>query len=252
MLFLRRYFYQVKNTIKYILQKLLGFRTYLYVFALFKIRTLHKDSKEKDFFRFLDLMRDGNGAILDVGANLGIMTVHLARRFPNTHIHAFEPMPDNISVLRRVLQKFGSSHAEVHEIAVGENPGNIDMILPEKSGAKMQGLTHVKHPSITEWNEGSEFSVKIDTLDNLINGEKIQGIKIDIENFEYFAFKGGKRIISTNKPVIYAELWDNENRKNCFDLLQEMNYRIHVVVEDKLVQYDPTAHHHQNFIFING
>jgi hypothetical protein len=39
----------VKNTIKYILQKILGFQTYLFVFSVFKIKTLHSDPKEKDF-----------------------------------------------------------------------------------------------------------------------------------------------------------------------------------------------------------
>ncbi|MEN9442625.1 MAG: hypothetical protein RLZ33_2702, partial [Bacteroidota bacterium] len=56
----------------------MGFRTYLYVFAIFKIKTLRSDSKEKDFFHFLSLLEDGKGAVLDVGANIGIMTVHLA------------------------------------------------------------------------------------------------------------------------------------------------------------------------------
>ena len=221
------------------------------MFALFKIRTLKRDSKERDFFHFIKLLKDGNGAILDIGANLGIMTVHLAKEFPNSEIHAFEPMPENITVLKRILKKYQVSKAKIYETAVGEESGNIQMILPEQSGAKLQGLSHIKHPSIEDWNEGSEFSVKIDKLDNLINGEKIQGIKIDIENFEYFAFKGGKRILSNNKPVIYAELWNNENRENCFELLKDLNYKVNVVVDDKLVPFNPQHHQHQNFIFIN-
>ncbi len=221
------------------------------MFALFKIRTLKRDSKERDFFHFIKLLKDGNGAILDIGANLGIMTVHLAKEFPNSEIHAFEPMPENITVLKRILKKYQVSKAKIYETAVGEESGNIQMILPEQSGAKLQGLSHIKHPSIEDWNVGSEFSVKIDKLDNLINGEKIQGIKIDIENFEYFAFKGGKRILSNNKPVIYAELWNNENRENCFELLKDLNYKVNVVVDDKLVPFNPQHHQHQNFIFIN-
>jgi FkbM family methyltransferase len=220
------------------------------VFAIFKIKTLRSDSKEKDFFHFLSLLEDGKGAVLDVGANIGIMTVHLANKLPNSTVHAFEPIPDNLSVLKRIIAKFNLKKIKIHEVAVGETSGNVQMILPHQGKTKMQGLSHVKHESITEWNEGEEFNVPLNTLDNLLNGEPIQGIKIDIENFEYYALKGGKRILESNHPIIYAELWDNENRSNCIDLLTSMNYKPHVVVNNELTVFDETQHKNQNFIFI--
>jgi len=242
----------VKNSIKYILQKLLGFRTYLYVFARFKIKTLRSDAKEKDFFHFLSMLEDGKGDVLDIGANLGIMTVHLAQKLPNTTVHAIEPIPDNISVLKRIIHHFGLKKIKVHEVAVGETEGKVDMILPHQGKTKMQGLSHVKHDSITEWNEGEEFQVPVNTLDNLLNGNPIQGIKIDVENFEFYALKGGKRILENNHPIIYAELWDNENRQNCLEYLKGMNYNPHVVMNDKLVPFDKNVHCSQNFIFISN
>jgi FkbM family methyltransferase len=230
----------------------MGFRTYLYVFALFKIKTLRSDSKEKDFFHFLSLLKDGQGAVLDVGANIGIMTVHLAQKLPNSTIHAFEPIPENLSVLKRVIEKYELKKIKVHATAVGESTGEVQMVLPHQGKTKMQGLSHVMHETITEWNEGDEYRVPLDTLDNLLNGEPIQGIKIDIENFEFYALKGGKRILESNHPVIYAELWDNENRKNCFELLNNLNYKAMVVENGSLVPYDAAKHTNQNFIFISN
>ncbi len=230
----------------------MGFRTYLYVFALFKIKTLRSDSKEKDFFHFLTLLEDGKGSVLDIGANIGIMTVHLAQKLPNSTIHAFEPIPDNLSVLKRIIAKFQLKKIKIHETAVGETEGNVQMILPHQGKTKMQGLSHVKHETITEWNEGDEYNVPLNTLDNLLNGEPIQGIKIDIENFEYYALKGGKRILESNHPVIYAELWNNENRTNCIELLSNLNYKALVVVNDQLVSFDSQKHDNQNFIFVSN
>lgn len=229
---------------------MLGFRTYLYVFALFKIRTLKADSKEKDFFHFLSLLEDGKGAVLDVGANIGIMTVHLSRKVPNSTIHAFEPIPENLSVLRKVTDKFRVSRLKIYEIAVGDHEGEVKMILPRNGKTRMQGLSHVKHESITEWNDGDEYAVPLNTLDNLLNGEPIQGIKIDVENFEYFALKGGKRILESNKPVIYAELWDNDNRTHCLDLLSGFDYRPFVIENGNLTPFLKEKHQQQNFIFI--
>ena len=242
----------MKNTIKYILQKVLGFQFYLYVFSLFKIRTLRNDSNEKDFFHFLSLLKDGEGSVLDVGANIGIMTAHLGQLLPNTTIHAFEPMPTNISVLRKIIAKFNLKLVKLHEIAVGETSGSVKMILPQNGKTKMQGLSHVKHESITEWNEGEEFEVELDTLDNQLKTEKIQGIKIEVENFEYFALKGAKELLERDHPIIYAELWDNQNRTNCFDILTSLSYQAFIVKNNQLISFDSSQHISQNFIFISN
>lgn len=240
----------MKNGLKYILQQTLGLKTYLYVFALYKIRTLRSDKKENDFFTFLSLLKDGEGDVLDIGANLGVMTVHLANQLPNSTIHAFEPMPDNVSILKRVISKYNIQNQKVHEIALGDYSGTAKMVMPLNGATVMQGLSHVKHESITEWNEGREVDVPLEKLDNVLNGQVVQGIKIDVENFEYFALKGSDRILSTHHPIIYAELWDNENRQQCFDLLQNYNYSIFVAQEGKLIPFDSTTHQTQNFIFV--
>lgn len=241
----------MKNSVKYILQKLLGLQTYLYVFALYKIRTLRSDKNEKDFFTFLSLLRDGEGDVLDIGANLGIMTVHLAKKLPNSTIHAFEPMPENASILKRITAKFKLKRTKIHEIALGDHTGTARMVLPVNGATVMQGLSHIKHESITEWNEGTEVDVKLDMLDNVINGQVVQGIKIDVENFEYFALKGGERILKTHHPIIYAELWDNDNRRQCFELLQKFNYSVYVAGRQGIEPYQPGVHQTQNFIFVS-
>jgi FkbM family methyltransferase len=239
----------VKNGIKYVLQKSLGFQNYLYVFALFKIRTLKSDKKEKDFFHFINLLSDNNGAVLDIGANIGIMSVHLAQKMPNAIVHAFEPIPDNVSVLKKVLKRFKLKNVRVHEFALGEKEGTVEMILPFNGKTKMQGLSHVKHETIDEWNEGQEFVVPVKKLDSLFSEVHIQGIKIDVENFEYFVLKGGFEMLGSQKPIIYAELWENQNRELCFELLQNLAYKTYVIEGNNLVKYDPDHHKKQNFIF---
>ena len=248
MLFLR-VLNKVKNTVKYILQRILGFRRYLYVFSLFKIKTLRKDKNEKDFFHFLSLMKDGRGDVLDIGANIGVMTWHLAKTLPNATVHAVEPVPFNADTLQKIVDRFALKNVRIHRVAVGEQQGVLKMILPHNGKTRMHGLTHVKHESITEWNEGEEFEVPVDTLDHLIPATDIQGIKMDIENFEYFALKGGEQLIERCHPVIYTELWDNDNRKACFDFLASKGYSCYVVAAGELVPYNPAVHDAQNFIF---
>ena len=209
----------MKNFVKYILQKLFGYQRYLRIFAKYKIRTLRNDRKEKDFFAFMDAVK-GDGMLLDVGANLGVMSYHLSKRFPERKILAIEPMPDNLAVLRAMISNYSLKNVEVVPYAVGEEETVLKMVLPVNGKVKMQGLAHVVHDSIEEWNEGDQFEVKCVRLDDLVKESPVAGIKMDIENFEYFALKGGENLLRAFKPVVYLELWANENRDLCFKFLE--------------------------------
>lgn len=238
----------MKNTIKYILQSLLGYRRYLYWFSVFKIKTLRKDPKEKDFFQFMAQISN-QGDILDVGANIGIMTYHLASQFPERRIFSIEPMPDNLAVLKRIISRFHLKNVTVLPNAVGQTEEELEMVLPLNGKVKMQGLAHVVHESIDEWNHGKTIKTKAIKIDNQFEGIEISGIKMDIENFEYFALQGGLNVIKQSRPTIYLELWDNENRTKCFELLEGIGYTAYIVKEANLVKFDIEQHHNQNFIF---
>ncbi|MFT5822997.1 MAG: FkbM family methyltransferase [Crocinitomix sp.] len=238
----------MKNFVKYILQKTLGYERYLFVFSKYKIRTLKNDAKEKDFFAFMDAI-DKDGAILDVGANIGIMTYHLATRFKGRKIIAIEPMPDNFSILKQIVDKNKLTNVELIPSAVGEENTVLKMVLPLNGKVKMQGLAHVVHDSIDEWNEGEQIDVNCERLDDIANGEKVAGIKMDIENFEYFALKGATDLLKRDKPVVYLELWENENRDKCFEFLRSLNYQAFIQTDNGLIPFDPASHVKQNFIF---
>lgn len=240
----------MKNAIKKLLQKILGFETYLKVFAAYKIRTLRRDPKECDFFIFMSLLND-SGLILDVGANLGIMSWHLLDTFPKAEIWAFEPIPENGRTLREVTKKFESERFRIFDLALGDKPGKAKMVLPRVGKVKMQGLSHVMHSSIEDFNSGDFYEVEIDTLDNIIGPEKrVEGIKLDVENFEYFALLGGKEMIIRDKPIIYTELWENENRIKCMDLLVSLGYTIHFYNGTGLEAYSKSKYSGQNFFFL--
>jgi FkbM family methyltransferase len=243
----------MKNSIKYLLHRLLGFRNYLFYFSLFKVFTLKKDRKEGDFFRFLELV-PRNTAVLDIGANIGIMTVHLARHIGAGRVYSFEPMPANIEAFNRVVRYFKLNNVSLYAMALGNEDKEVEMVMPVLNNVKLQGLSHVVHESIKDFNEGVKFKVPLKALDHMpeiINSPlRVSGIKIDIENFEFYALDGAKELIKKHKPVVYAELWDNENRSKCFELLSSLGYSTHVSCDGKLVIFDAKKHKKQNFIFI--
>ena len=195
-------------------------------------------------------MVSDDGILLDIGANLGIMTYHLSKKFQERKVFAIEPMPDNLAVLNKIVDTYQLDNVDILPLAVGDENTTLEMVLPLNGKVKMQGLAHVVHDTINEWNTGDRFEVKCIKLDDQFNGHKVAGIKMDIENFEFFALKGGSKIIAEHKPVIYLELWPNENRDKCFDLLKHIGYEANVIEKDKIVSYDASIHTKQNFIFM--
>ncbi len=242
----------MKSRLKKILQTLLGFDNYLFVFSIFIIRTLKWNKKEGDFLHFLKIIPD-DGVILDVGANIGVMTVYLARS-KTAKIYAIEPIPTNLKALRRIVSYFKLKNVEILDFALGHEKGEIEMVMPVLDKVKMQGLSHVVHESIETFNVGDKFSVEVKTLDEieplLSGGKQIHAIKMDVENFEYFVLKGGEQLIKKHRPIIYTELWENENRQKCFNFITDLNYNVKILESNILVDFDEKVHKTQNFFFI--
>ncbi len=241
----------MKNFVKRLLQGLLGWENYLFLFARYIIATLKCNRKEGDFLHFAGMLKDGD-TVLDIGANIGAMSVHLARKLPHSRIWAFEPIPVNVKTFKRVIRHFALNNVTLVEQALGDHTGEVEMVLPVQHKAKLHGLSHVVHESISDFNSGQHFKVKMARLDDypgLRDAPSISGIKLDVENFEYFVLKGAIELLKRHKPIIYAELWDNQNRQNCFALMKSIGYSIKVLNREGLTHFDPEKHSNQNFFF---
>lgn len=239
----------MKASLQRLLQKLLGYERYLWIFTLYKLKTLKWDKNENDFFHFLTLIQP-NSIVLDIGANLGLMSYHLAKN--NNRVIAFEPMPDNLKTIKGVKSKYKLTQLEILPLALGNETKKINLVLPVVEGVKKQGLSHVVDSKMTEFNEGKLFEAQCYKLDELEQTQdlKIDAIKIDVENFEYEVFLGAEQILKKNKPIIYSELWDNQNRLDCFEFLKQLGYSICVYTEGRLKEIQSNPSNIQNFFFV--
>ena len=83
-----------------------------------------------EFSKFIKLVPPGDNIILDIGANIGITSVVLAKKFPGSTIHAFEPIPPNISTVKRIIKHYKLKNVQLHETALGEKEGSLKMVVP--------------------------------------------------------------------------------------------------------------------------
>jgi FkbM family methyltransferase len=240
----------IENFVKRLLQKVFGFRNYLFLFSIFSINRLRLGAIEKEFLEFMKLVPE-EGTILDLGANIGIMTAHIASRRKKATVFSFEPIAENLFTLKRIIRHYKLANVKVFEFALGDTNGEIKMVMPVIEDVKMQGLSHVVHDG-EERDHGNFYTVPLKKLDDLpeLNapGIKITAIKIDVENFEYFVLKGGHNLLAKHHPVIYSELWNNQTRTDTIRMLSDLGYVVKINQDGKLVSYN--GQEAQNFIFI--
>lgn len=185
-------------------------------------------------FTFLDLVPN-DSLILDIGANLGFVTYHLSKK-QGCSVIAFEPIPINYSVLTRLMVSQKLTNTTALPYALGQETGVLNMVMPFKNGVPMQGLSHVTDGTGRE--AGYQFTVPVKRLDELSeirdSSKPVGGIKIDVENYEYYILQGGIDIIRQHKPVICIELWEDQNRARSLALLSSLGYVTHVLVKNQL------------------
>lgn len=213
------------------------------------IYKLRWDKNEKDFMYFLKLIPDGD-CILDIGANIGVMSVHFAKTFKRSVVYAIEPISENILTINRIRKLFKLQNLQICSFALGNENKNVTMLMPVEKNVKLHGLAYVKENE----SNGIEYRVEMKTLDEwfllLDVKSRISAIKIDVENSELAVLEGGFKRIFKDNPLIYCELWDNQQRSAVFELIKKLNYNIFVLIKNKLVLFDQNKHQKQNFFFI--
>jgi FkbM family methyltransferase len=241
----------MKLGIKQVLQRILGLSGYLFLFAIYKILALSLDRAEGQFLHLLVLIPE-DGIVLDIGANIGIMSVHLARKVGQGTVYAFEPMPTNFQTLERIIRFFRLRNVILQQVALGSENRDVAMVMPvARGGVRLQGLSHVVDANTSE--EGDRVIVPCRRLDDMPEffapNCHISAIKIDVESFEYYVFDGARNLLATHHPIIYSEL--GENRSDVIALLQSFGYRPQILAGNLLVDFDPVQHaNYSNFFFL--
>ena len=134
-------------------------------------------------------------SIFDAGANLGIFSIYVAVKYPDSIIYAFEPTPTTFSALKENVKYY--PNIKVFNYALGEAEGNSSIIVMPNSGSNHIG-------------EGG-IPVKIKTIDS--TNFKIDFLKIDVEGYEANVLNGAKETIRKYKPVIVMSAYHKENDK---------------------------------------
>jgi len=159
--------------------------------------------------------------VVDVGANIGLHTLNMARIVGNTgQVFAFEPDPSNFEILKKNVKINNYKNIILEQKAVGDKHGRTTLYQSDHPG---------KHRIFPQTEQAkSEIQVELTNLDNYFDSDmidKINFIKIDVEGLEFSVLKGMKNILKNSKKIkILFEFMPENTMEVGFTPIELLNY----------------------------
>jgi len=186
--------------------------------------------KEDEMF-YLKYLKTGDH-VVDVGANIGSLTLLASTIVGETGIiYAIEAHPRIFSYLQKNIFLNDKTNIISFNYAIGDKKGEV--ILSDLKGDDKN--------SISSDNKG--ILVRMKRLDDLPLKWNISLLKIDVEGYELFVFRGAENILE-HTACIYFESWDKHFSKynytcnDVFAFLNKKGFHIFKIMDNDLIRID--------------
>ena len=155
--------------------------------------------------------------VFDIGGNVGFYTL-LASKLagPEGEVVVFEPLPRNLSYLRKHLELNKTNNVTVVEAAVSDKNG----LTFFDAGARGE-MAHIA--------SSGQLQVRTYTLDHLLELCQIPVpdlIKMDIEGAEFMALWGARSMLAQAQPTIFLATHGAIVHRECCNFLKSLGYRL--------------------------
>jgi FkbM family methyltransferase len=145
---------------------------------------------EADLLRLLDAEVRPGMTVVDVGANVGFHTVVLSKLVGDDgRVHAFEPYPVTVEILRANLWRHGCLNTTLYESAVTDFGGHARIeVDPEGASGAHLAATGVE--------------VRATTLDETLGIASIDVLKVDVEGAEPLVLRGATDVLAASPQML--------------------------------------------------
>ncbi len=168
---------------------------------------LYWDLKEKSIERAVEEARKAH-VILDIGANIGAVSLQFAKAHPGARILSFEPHPLSFKRARQNIGLNKVENIELLPLGLGEKKDTVRLYEVNSNNPGMN--------RIIPGEQSAPFQeIQIEELDALLEARGINSvdfIKLDVEGYEHSVLKGGSALLQHCHPVLFIELDDNNLR----------------------------------------
>ncbi|UCB53872.1 MAG: FkbM family methyltransferase [Thiotrichales bacterium] len=161
------------------------------------------------------------GIALNIGANIGLITLALMKFTMFRNVIAFEPVPSNFRLLEKNIAQNGySEDVQCLQLALSSEDGQVEMELSDENfGDHRIRRSFEKGYFREERREVANVDAR--RLDSLIGKgffakERPGLIWMDIQGHDYDFFVGSKEVISRYRVPVVGEFWPYSiNRAGC-------------------------------------
>jgi FkbM family methyltransferase len=131
---------------------------------------------------------------IDIGANNGYFSLMASILVGSTgKVYAFEPTPDSFKRLQTNVHINKFKNIKLFECALGDKVGKIKLNISKKEDGQN---------SIADIVDKKEsIVVQIKKLDDILKGNRVNLIKIDVEGYEKEVFRGAIKTIKNNRNI---------------------------------------------------
>lgn len=163
---------------------------------------------EREFFNSFPLQL---GDIIDVGANVGVVSITFSKLFPNYRIHAFEPNPSTVDALKHNVSLNRRENICIRPLVVADYDGTVSF----DANPVNRGTTSIA----SEGNFLTDLTcITLDTYAEKENISEVSLLKVDVEGYEENVFKGAEKLLNQQKiKAIYYEVCPDNARKAGLD-----------------------------------
>lgn len=190
----------------------------IYYISIDKYETFFKPYLEKGYLfekyntiALYSYIKEGD-VILDIGANIGFLSIPLSRAKENVEVYSFEPFQKTFNLLQMNIIQNECKNITPLNIAIGHTnmfTTMSDIIIEESPNTnfKKKNKNIIKNKNIAlgsiSIGEGS-IPIMMKTIDSF-NFKKVNIIKVDVEGAEPLVFYGAQETIKKFKPIILFE-----------------------------------------------
>ena len=152
-----------------------------------------------------------------MGANIGTVSIPLAKAIPGLSVFAFEPQLPIFRLLMRNVALNGVMSVEAYPWALGEADGMIEFATPALT-------TQTDFGAVGRGSQnGDKVPVVIRRLDSLAL-PSLNIIKTDVEGYDLEVVRGAQETIQRDKPILFCEAHASPKTVQLIELMNEWGY----------------------------
>jgi FkbM family methyltransferase len=202
---------------------------------------------EPDTIRLFHALAKRARGVLDIGAYFGLYALIAAKANTAASVHAFEPLPQNLELLRHFLDLNGCARVAVHPLALARRTGRATLYIPRERISALPATGSLKN----RFRSGERFAdlsaqettvrtISLDVWVEQNTPEYIDLLKIDTEETEYDVLAGAIATLDRFRPDVVMEVTFSDPRVGeAVAVLRDLGYRFFHIDPAGLSPFDP-------------